>query len=125
MTNQPKPRGCGRKKRRRKMATLARPQDSAVPDLSDANENAHHSGNLNLIQFKVTSSPRVFLVAIVEDVLLNVFDLLDENDLIRCEDVCLRWRQIIRTRNIWPRLFRRTVFHRNINSITLSFIVLL
>jgi len=73
--------------------------------------------------FKEISSQRVLSVDLVEDVLVNIFDFLDEKDLIRCEDVCLQWRQIIQTRYIWPRLFRRTVFHRNIHSIALSFIV--
>ena len=76
----------------------------------------------------MTSSQRFLLVGLVEDVLIKILDLLDENDLIRCEDVCRQWRQIIRTQYIWPRLFRRTVFVSTIHSIsisTLSFIVLL
>jgi F-box-like len=46
-----------------------------------------------------------------EDVLLVIFDQLDDQDLLRCETVCRQWRNILLSGRPW-----RTLFHRKIVS---------
>ena len=44
-----------------------------------------------------------------EDVLLVIFDQLDDQDLLRCEVVCRQWRNIFLTGTPWRRLFHRQI----------------
>jgi F-box-like len=44
-----------------------------------------------------------------EDVLLAIFDQLDEEDLLRCETVCLQWRNVLISGTPWRRLFQRKI----------------
>jgi F-box-like len=44
-----------------------------------------------------------------EDVLLVIFDYLDDQDLLRCETVCHQWRNIILSGRPWKRLFHRKI----------------
>ena len=46
-----------------------------------------------------------------EDVLLVIFDQLDDQDLIHCENVCRHWRNVLLSGRPW-----RTLFHRKIVS---------
>jgi F-box-like len=46
-----------------------------------------------------------------EDVLLVIFDQLDDQDLIHCETVCRHWRNVLLSGRPW-----RTLFHRKIVS---------
>ena len=45
----------------------------------------------------------------VEDVLLVIFDHLDEEDLLRCETVCSQWRNILLSGRPWKGLFHRKI----------------
>jgi F-box-like len=44
-----------------------------------------------------------------DDVLLVIFDELDEEDLLRCETVCLQWRNVLLSGRPWKTLFRRQI----------------
>ena len=44
-----------------------------------------------------------------EDLLLLIFEYLDEGDLCKCEDVCQQWRTIFKAGTPWRRLLRRQV----------------
>jgi F-box-like len=45
----------------------------------------------------------------LEDVLLMIFDHLDEEDLFRCEAVCSQWRKLLFSGTPWRRLFNRQI----------------
>ena len=42
-----------------------------------------------------------------DDVLLVIFDHLDDQDLLRCELVCRQWRNVLQSGRVWKILFRR------------------
>jgi hypothetical protein len=44
-----------------------------------------------------------------EDVLLVIFDYLDEEDLLRCEAVCRKWRKVLLSGRPWKGLFHRKI----------------
>ena len=44
-----------------------------------------------------------------EDVLLAIFDHLDDQDLLRCETVCILWRNVLLSGRPWRRLFHRKI----------------
>jgi hypothetical protein len=44
---------------------------------------------------------------LVGDVLLNIFENLEGADLINCEDVCHRWRNVLKSESCWRGLFQR------------------
>jgi F-box-like len=44
-----------------------------------------------------------------DDVLLVIFDELDEEDLLRCESVCRQWRNVLLSGRPWKTLFRRQI----------------
>ena len=44
-----------------------------------------------------------------DDVLLVIFDQLDDQDLLRCESVCRQWRNVLQSGRVWKRLFRRQI----------------
>jgi F-box-like len=44
-----------------------------------------------------------------DDVLLVIFDQLDEDDFLRCEVVCRRWRNFLLSQTPWRRLFHRKI----------------
>ena len=60
---------------------------------------------------------------LIDDVLEKIFIYLDENDLEKCEAVCLKWRSIIHTRRISKKLFQRKVFAFNATSFHLILIL--
>ena len=43
------------------------------------------------------------------DVLLVIFDNLDDQDLLRCEVVCRQWRNVLLSGRPWKTLFRRQI----------------
>jgi F-box-like len=44
-----------------------------------------------------------------DDVLLVIFDQLDDQDLLRCETVCRQWRNVLLSGRPWKILFRRQI----------------
>ena len=44
-----------------------------------------------------------------DDVLLVIFDQLDEEDLLRCETVCRQWRNVLLCGRQWRRLFHQKI----------------
>jgi F-box-like len=46
---------------------------------------------------------------LTDDVLLMIFDQLDEEDLLRCETVCRQWRNVLLSGKTWRKLFRRQI----------------
>jgi F-box-like len=44
-----------------------------------------------------------------DDVLVVIFDQLDEEDLLRCEAVCRQWRDVLISGTCWRRLFHRKI----------------
>jgi F-box-like len=44
-----------------------------------------------------------------DDVLLVIFDRLDDEDLLRCETVCRQWRNVLLSGRPWKTLFRRQI----------------
>jgi F-box-like len=46
---------------------------------------------------------------LTDDVLLVIFDQLDEDDFLRCEVVCRRWRNFLLSHTPWRRLFHRKI----------------
>jgi hypothetical protein len=44
---------------------------------------------------------------LVDDVLLNIFEHLEGPDLINCEAVCQRWRNVLQSESCWRVLFQR------------------
>jgi F-box-like len=44
-----------------------------------------------------------------DDVLLVIFDQLDDQDLLQCEVVCRQWRNVLLSGSVWKRLFRRQI----------------
>ena len=45
----------------------------------------------------------------LEDVLLLIFNYLDEEDLFQCEDVCSQWQKFLVSGTSWRRLFNRQI----------------
>jgi F-box-like len=44
-----------------------------------------------------------------EDVLLEIFDQLDDEDLLRCETACRQWQNVLNSGTAWKRLFHRKI----------------
>jgi F-box-like len=44
-----------------------------------------------------------------DDVLLVIFDQLDDQDLLRCEAVCRQWRNVLLSGTPWRRLYHRQI----------------
>jgi F-box-like len=44
-----------------------------------------------------------------DDVLLVIFDQLDDQDFLRCELVCRQWRHVLLSGRPWKTLFRRKI----------------
>jgi F-box-like len=44
-----------------------------------------------------------------EDVLLMIFDHLDDQDLLRCATVCRQWLNVLLSQTPWRRLFHRQI----------------
>jgi F-box-like len=44
---------------------------------------------------------------LTDDVLLVIFDHLDEEDILRCEVVCRQWQNFLQSGTPWRRLFHR------------------
>ena len=62
------------------------------------------------------SPKQVFLLdPLLEDVLLQVFDYLDEEDLDNCETVCRRWQELIQSYT-WKNVLRIKVFKKTLET---------
>jgi F-box-like len=44
-----------------------------------------------------------------DDVLLVIFDQLEDQDLLRCETVCHQWRNVLLSGRLWKGLFHRKI----------------